>query len=193
MPQIQDPSKPVGQSQATAPSILFTPGGLPAQQVDNDELTTYFRMRSTWYLNDRILAGPIAKAPTAPGPDTEFIRVAKPTARLVVDWQSWRKGQRAQLPEPYQGDGNTILLESQISLDNLEIEGDAMNYFISSGQLIYGFLDRTKITLAHPLPPYLTLPDASVLVYKVPDFLDGILNAGWPNPSANTAITQATQ
>ena len=195
-PSVQSNSQSVQQSSASQANVIG--GGSPQaptiqKDANADSLTTFFWMRATWNLNDRILTGAIAKAPSAAGPDTECIRVAKPTARLTVQWASWRKGARAQLPIPYIGDGNTIFISQELDLDNLEIEGADQNYFISSGSLYYAALDRTQITLQYPQPAYLDIPNNATLVVDAPDFILNSLNTQWPSNKANAVITKQTQ
>ena len=191
----QKPSIPAQQSSGSEPQITYGAGGLPEPSVpdaDSEELTTYFRMRNRYVLMQGTLGAPICAVPGSQTEGMAFASVHIPVAALSVEWQSWRKGARSELPRPYLQDGNTILLKNEIDLDNVEVEGDDNSYFISAGTILYAFKDRSKMTLAYPIPSYIELPP-QVNIVNDSDFVPAILNANWPNNQANNAITKVSQ
>lgn len=150
-------------------------------------------MRNRYVMQDAILVAPIMDVPTALV-GYEFVRVGVPRAALAVEWQSWRKGKRAQKPRPYLQDTNCILLRNEIDMDNAELEGDDRGYFICAGTLYYAFMVRKQMTIAHPLPTYLfdekAFADKSVLVATDSDFVPKILDTAWVNPAAAKTVTK---
>lgn len=190
----QKTSVPAGVASGTQPDIVYGVGGLPEPADGNDEtdLITYFRMRNRYILPQGNVGAPVCKAPSEGGDDTAFAIVHLPVAALSVDWQCWRKGARAELPRPYLGDDNTILLKNEIDLDNVEIEGDDNSYFISAGTLLYSFKSRKAMTLSYPVPTYIELPDKANVVQDS-DFVNRIFNISWPDNRQSAAVTQVSQ
>lgn len=156
---------------------------------DEDGLITYFRVRSRTALREGKVASPICARPGSQGQGWEIMSCYIKNAALAVDWASWRKGNFPDKPSPYLSSG-IVLMHASIELDNLEFEATTDKYFISSGTYYYVWPQRNTMTVSHALPPYITLTDKSVLVPDAPTFLSGIIDAGWPNQRANSALNQ---
>lgn len=190
MADAQQASAPSGQFGTAA--VVIVSGSTPdpdiGQAQNESELVTFFRVRNRYMLDDRILAGAIAAKPGSQTIGFEFIRVAIPTACMVVEWQSWRKGQRPKLPSPYLGE--PVLLRQELDFDGMEYESDDKLYYLSSGSFYYAWRDRAAMTLSYPVAPYLVLPDTGAVIVKDGDFIPGILNAGWSDNSSRSAVTQ---
>lgn len=83
------------------------------------------------------------------------VRRHGPTLKLVVDWSAERIGIPPEIPDPCPNDCNYVLLETGISLDEVEpIVGVGYAHKIA-GKYIYKVKDTTLVPLAAALPPFI--------------------------------------
>ena len=182
------PNPDAGLSGNVEAVVRVTGASSSSFAADEAGLITFFRVRSNTALRDGKLAMPICARPgTTKG--WEVIRCYIPNAALRVDWTAWRKEKYPEKPAPYVK-GGAVLLHASIDLDNLEMEGDARNYFISSGSYYYVWPDRSMMSVTHALPPYIELPNKGVLCPEAPTWLSGVIDAGWPNYAANSKLNK---
>jgi len=139
----------------------------------------------------KILYGPQGKLPESrpAGPDAEFLTLARPTTRVVVDVSAARVGIMPALPGINQ-DPNLVLLEYLPAFKAPELLPDGFNYmFYSSCRMIFG-MKRSK-QLGEPLnfgaAPYTTLA-ATDNFYPAEAFVDGIAD-GLPTDPDNLGNT----
>lgn len=195
MADTQKDSQPVGQSKSNEAQVTFSnevpDPFVPGENQDN-ELTTCYKVRCRWVLDDRILAAPVCGRPKE-GNGFEFVRVHRPTAVLAVEWTASRKGARPQIPKPYMiNRPNMVLIKQEYDLDHVDIEGDDKALLSASGTFYYSARDRNQITLSYPKPPYIDVDDGADVAYVLEDtdFEPNITDFGWDSNRMRDAVTR---
>lgn len=183
--EISKTSEQVSAASATAAQVDVSSSIpdpiLPAGQ-NEDELITYFRVRSRNILDERVLAANICAAPGSQTKGFEFARTGIKTAVLAVEWQSWRKGKKPEMPQPNIEGQPIVLMKAEINCDGVEVEGNDSPYFFSSGTYYFAWSDRGQLKMSFPLPTYIApilQGGPSMLLVQGSEFVPGIINAGW--------------
>lgn len=195
--EYQTAGQPIGESSSTGFfADLFITASIPEPTLttgqNEDQLTTYFRMRHRNALDERILAAPICAAPNSQEVTFEFARVSLPTAALAVDWQCWSKGKRPQQPKAFiESTNDIVVLRQELDYDGVEVEGNDQLYFMSAGTYWYAWRKRKQATLSFPVPPYSDLAGADIhmVVVQPDDFVPNVIDAAWPNPAAQSVVS----
>lgn len=168
----------------SAESVVPPPGGstpeppLGPPAGPEDRLTTYFRIRARNTLDDCILPAKICAKPGTQTIGLEFARVAIPVAVLAVDWHSWCKGQKPEIPHPVIEDPNIVLLRAEPDLDGVDNEGDDKPYFFATGTYYFAWRDRGQLKMSFPVPTFASTNGVQVKI-DGSEFVPGIINAGW--------------
>ncbi len=201
---LQLPSQPVGNDASTEALVGYAPIQTDYNTGINEDinqdgdsptdgyLITSYEVKSRWIFNDGLIAVPLAKRPTDPPPDMEFLRLHKPLAFLAVDWECARYGQPPIVPKPYLQNTNLKLLRQEYDISSVTRDGDGRLFFYAAGTYTYGLSDRKSATLSHAVPPWIQIMGGEIVVWlqggNPAQFQDNIIDNQWPNASAASSV-----
>lgn len=148
-----------------------------------------YTLRNHFKFTQHVLPMPVA-GPSV-GTKTEFICVAAPTATMRVEWHASRQGAKPPIPYPHLSDSNLVLIDSDVSIDNVEATADGDVLFIIGGEHLYGFVDPSMANLYAPVPPYIdgtSVQDS--ISFKMDTFAGNITEPGGVEGAAGAAFIQ---
>ncbi|MBP3954966.1 hypothetical protein J8F10_37395 [Gemmata sp. G18] len=109
---------------------------------------------------------------------------------LEVDWVAMRTGAPPVLPTFESKDPNFVPLRGGVTVSNVELSPDGvMPVHKVAGHYSYGVIDPTIVSLAAPIPPFLSPQLQDVSLSTTRNFSDEILWAGAPVNRGQTPFT----
>jgi hypothetical protein len=182
----------VGETQLPIPTILFgTLGPTDTNALVSTEdpygVYTEFEANVTYEnpqnVHQLAIAAPVQAGQV--GAQCAFVQTGGPVTRVVHDWIARRVGAQPDNPDRLSDtDSNLVLLEEKIKPASVTVAADGVSLeYQVTGQYIYGVKDVSKLTVQHPVPPWINNRAGDVqnsLALLDQRFIQGVFDAAPP-------------